>query len=194
MRICNKTRKTKETDINLNINIDGKGNYSISTGYNFLNHMLEQFSYHSGIDIDLSAKSLDCDSHHVVEDIAITLGSAIKEAIGDKKGIKRYAHIILPMDEALILSAIDISGRPFCRVNVDIEDEKVSDFETVLLAHFFNSLSQNIGMSLHIRKLDGFDTHHIIEASFKATARALKEALRIDPLKKDEIPSTKGLL
>ena len=194
MRVNKKERKTKETEITLNLNLDGKGTYKISTGLNFLNHMLEQFAYHSGFDVELSAKSLDSDSHHITEDIAITLGLGIKEALGDKKGIKRYSSIILPMDEALILSSIDISGRPYCKVDVDLADEKVSDFETVLLAHFFNSLAQNIGMSLHIKKLDGSDTHHIIEAAFKATARAIKNAVQIDSSKKDEIPSTKGLL
>jgi imidazoleglycerol-phosphate dehydratase len=194
MREISKTRETKETKISLTINLDGKGEYQISTGVNFFNHMLEQFAYHSGFDVALDVKSLDNDSHHLIEDVAITLGSAIKEALSDKKGINRYAKEILPMDEALIMSVIDISGRPFCKVDIDLKDEKTSDFETVLLAHFFNSLAQNIGMSLHIKLLEGYDTHHIIEAAFKATARALKDAVKINPEKINEIPSTKGIL
>jgi imidazoleglycerol-phosphate dehydratase len=194
MRKISKTRETKETKIGLTIKLDGKGEYQISTGVNFINHMLEQFAYHSGFDVALDVKSLDNDSHHLIEDVAITMGSAIKEALSDKKGINRYAKEILPMDEALIMSVIDISGRPFCKVDIDLKDEKTSDFETVLLAHFFNSLAQNIGMSLHIKLLEGYDTHHIIEAAFKATARALKDAVKINPEKINEIPSTKGIL
>ncbi len=194
MRKITKTRETKETKIALTVDLDGSRKYQISTGVNFFNHMLEQFAYHSGFDITLDVKSFDSDSHHLIEDVAITLGGAIKEALGDKKGINRYAKEILPMDEALVMSVIDISGRPFCKVDVDLRDEKTSDFETVLLAHFFNSLAQNVGMALHIKLLEGFDAHHIIEAAFKATARALKDAVKINPAEINEIPSTKGLL
>ncbi len=194
MRTGEKIRETKETKISAKINLDGLGNYNIKTPFAFFNHMLEQFSYHSSIDIELDAQSLDGDSHHLVEDVAIVLGSLVKTALADKKGIRRYGQFILPMDEALILSVIDISGRPFSKVDVDVNDEKTADFETVLLAHFFSSFAQNLGASLHIRKLDGVDTHHIIEASFKSSARALKQAIEIDPAKCEEIPSTKGLL
>lgn len=156
--------------------------------------MLEQFTYHGNFDLELNAKSLDGDSHHIIEDIAITLGKAFIESLEDKKGIKRYSNIILPMDEALILCAIDISGRPYSKVDINLEDEKTSDFETVLLPHFYNSFAQNALITLHIKKLDGFDTHHIIECSFKAFARALKAAIEIDPDKENDVPSTKGVL
>lgn len=194
MRVAEKTRETKETKITAKINLDGPGKYDIKTPFVFFNHMLEQFSYHSSVDITLNAESKDKDSHHLVEDVAIVLGELFKIALNDKKGIKRYGQFILPMDEALVLSVVDISGRPFCKVDVDVADEKTSDFETVLLAHFFSSFAQNLGASLHIKKLDGTDTHHIIEASFKSIGRALKQAIEIDPNKCEEIPSTKGLL
>ena len=191
MRISKQKRETKETKIELELNIDGKGKYEISTGVKFFDHMLEQLAQHSGFDLKIKATSLDSDPHHCIEDVAITLGTALKEAMGDKKGIVRYQCVILPMDEALILCSLDISGRAFCKVDVDVKDNKTSDFETILLPHFFNSLAQNAGLTLHIRKLDGTDTHHIIEATFKAAARVLKAALEI---KGDEVPSTKGIL
>ncbi|MBR2069083.1 MAG: imidazoleglycerol-phosphate dehydratase HisB [Candidatus Gastranaerophilales bacterium] len=190
-RQIEKTRTTKETDINLKINLDGFGKYSISTSCNFFNHMLEQLSAHSGLDIELSAKSLDNNFHHLIEDCAIVLGEALFEALGDKKGIKRYSHIILPMDEALILCALDISNRAYFMLDMELEDEKTDDFETVLFYHFFNTLSNKAGLCLHIKMLDGFDTHHIIEASFKAFAKCLKDSIQITG---DEIPSTKGVL
>lgn len=186
-----KTRTTKETDINLKINIDGAGEYEINTPCNFFNHMLEQLSAHSGIDIVLNAKALDNNFHHLIEDCAITLGDALKNALGDKRGINRYASIILPMDEALILCALDVSQRPYFKLDMQLKDEKTDDFETILLHHFFNSLAMNMGLCLHIKMLDGFDTHHIIEAIFKAFAKCLKKALEITS---DKIPSTKGLL
>lgn len=194
MQIVEKTRNTKETEISLKFNPKGCGKYNISTGFKFLNHMLEQFTYHGNFDLELNAKSLDGDSHHIIEDIAITLGKAFIESLEEKKGIKRYSNIILPMDEALILCAIDISGRPYSKVDINLEDEKTSDFETVLLPHFYNSFAQNALITLHIKKLDGFDTHHIIECSFKAFARALKAAIEIDPDKENDVPSTKGVL
>lgn len=194
MRISKQTRETKETKIELELNIDGNSKYEISTGIKFFDHMLEQFAHHGGFDLKIKANSLDSDPHHCVEDVGLTLGQAFKEALGDKRGIIRYSSMILPMDEALVLSAIDISGRPFCSVKMDLKDEKTSDFETVLLPHFFNSFAQNAGITLHIKKFDGTDTHHIIEASFKSTARALKKACFIDKNKINEIPSTKGIL
>ncbi len=190
-RVCEKTRTTKETDITLKINLDGSGQYKINTPSNFFNHMLEQLSAHSGIDIELDAKSLDSNHHHLIEDCAIVLGSAINEALGQKQGIKRYSSIILPMDEALILCALDISQRPFFNLDMNIKEEKTEDFETVLLHHFFNSLSYNAGLCLHIKMLEGYDCHHIIEASFKAFAKCLKEAIVVSG---DKIPSTKGIL
>ncbi len=156
--------------------------------------MLEQLSYHSKFDIELTAKSLDMDAHHIVEDVAIVLGAALKEALGDKRGITRYASVFLPMDDALCHCALDISGRAYCKCTFNLKDERTSDFETVLLPHFYNTFAQNAGLTLHIRQIDGYDTHHIIEASFKAFARALKAAAAIDENAKDVMPSTKGIL
>lgn len=190
-RQIEKTRTTKETDINLKINLDGKGEYSIYTPCRFFNHMLEQLSAHSNIDINLEAKALDNNFHHLIEDCAIVLGLAIKEALGDKKGIKRYSSIILPMDEALILCALDISQRPYFKMDFSIKEEKTDDFETVLFYHFFNSLAYNMGLCLHLKMLDGHDCHHIIEASFKAVAKCLADAIKIE---NNKIPSTKGVL
>lgn len=187
-------RKTKETDISLKFNLRGKGANSIKTPINFFTHMLEQLSYHGKFDIELDAKSLDNDFHHIVEDVAIVLGNAFKEALGDKKGITRYANVFLPMDDALCQCALDISGRAYCRCSFNIKDERTSDFETVLLVHFYNTFAQNAGITLHLRQIDGYDTHHIIEASFKAFARALRAACSIDAAASDEMPSTKGIL
>ena len=184
-------RETKETKIKMELNLRGQGNYEIETPFKFFNHMLEQLAYHAKFDLKINATSLDGDSHHLIEDCAITLGGLIKESLGDKKGIKRYSSVILPMDEALVLVALDISNRPYCKVDVDLKDEMTGDFETVLLAHFFNSLSQNAGFTLHIKMLDGYDTHHIIEAAFKGVGRAIKDAIQVID---DEIPSTKGIL
>ena len=194
MRQSVKVRKTAETEINVKINLDGKGEYKINTGIKFFDHMLEQFAHHSNFDLELTALSLDKDNHHIVEDVAITLGSAIVDALGDKKGIKRYGEKILPMDEALVLSVVDISGRVFSKVDAEIRDEKTSDFETVILPHFFSSFAQAALMTIHIKMLDGFDTHHIIEAIFKSFARALKEAVSFDENNSDRVPSTKGIL
>ena len=190
-RISTKTRKTNETEISLNINLDGNGKYNIKTPCRFFNHMLEQLSAHSGIDIDLDANALDNNFHHLIEDCAITLGQAILEALKDKKGIKRYSNIVLPMDEALILCALDISGRAYFKMNIELKDNITDDFETILFHHFFNSLANNSGICLHLKMFDGYDTHHIIEASFKAFARCLRESIKIEG---SEIPSTKGLL
>ena len=190
-RISSKTRTTKETSIELNINLDGNGLYKINTPCRFFNHMLEQLSAHSGIDIELNAQALDNNFHHLIEDCAITLGRALSEALGDKKGIERYSSIILPMDEALILCALDISQRPYFKLDMQLKDEKTDDFETVLLHHFFHSLAMNAGLCLHIKMLDGYDAHHIIEASFKAFAKCLKKSITISG---DKIPSTKGVL
>ena len=194
MRTSSKIRNTKETEIKLELNIDGTGQKSIDTGIKFFNHMLEQFAAHGGFDIELCAKSLDGDSHHIVEDVAITLGEAFKEALLDKKGIKRYGSFLLPMDEALILSALDLSNRAFCKIDIDLKEERTSDFETVLVAHFFSSLAQSMGATIHIKMLDGYDPHHIIEACFKSFARALRIACEKDEKFADKIPSTKGML
>lgn len=190
-RISEISRVTNETNIELKVNLDGTGKYEIKTPCRFFNHMLEQLSAHSNVDIFLEAKALDGNFHHLIEDCAISLGLALKDALKDKKGIKRYQDIILPMDDALILCALDISQRPYFKLTADLKDEKTDDFETVLFEHFFYSLSYNMGLCLHIKMLDGYDTHHIIEASFKAFARCLKEATKIVC---DKIPSTKGVL
>ena len=194
MRKSEKTRKTLETEVKVILNLDGEGKRAINTPIKFFTHMLEQFAAHGGFDLEINVESHDKDNHHVVEDVALTLGEAFKEALGDKKGINRYGSFILPMDEALSMAVVDLSGRAFSKVDVSIKDEKTSDFETVLLAHFFNSFAQASLSTIHIKMLDGTDTHHIIEAVFKSFARALKTACQIDEAKKDIIPSTKGLL
>lgn len=194
MRKAATTRKTNETEISIELNIDGSGQREINTGIKFFTHMLEQFAAHSLIDLKIEAKSLDGDPHHLVEDVAITLGMLLKEALGDKKGIKRYGSFLLPMDEALALSVIDLSNRAFCKLDAEFDQEKTSDFEVVLLAHFFYSLAQNLGATVHIKVLDGVDVHHIIEAIFKSFARALRIACEIDDKNVNNIPSTKGIL
>ena len=194
MRSSKKVRKTLETEVTVELNLDGTGKREISTPIKFFTHMLEQFAAHSGFDIKIDVKSHDKDNHHIVEDVALTLGEALKEALGDKKGINRYGSFTLPMDEALSLAVVDLSGRAFSKIDVDIKDEKTSDFETVILPHFFSSFAQSSLSTIHIKMLDGTDTHHIIEAIFKSFARALGVACAIDESKKDIIPSTKGLL
>ncbi len=194
MQTVETSRNTKETEIFIKFSPNGTGQNKIETPLKFFNHMLEQLSYHSKFDIELTAKSLDMDPHHIVEDVAIVLGSALRKALGDKRGITRYASVFLPMDDALCHCALDISGRAYCKCTFNLKDEKTSDFETVLLPHFYNTFAQNAGLTLHIRQIDGYDTHHIIEASFKAFARALKCASAIDEAAKDVLPSTKGIL
>lgn len=194
MRCSEKSRKTLETEVKIELNIDGSGKREINTPIKFFTHMLEQFAAHGGFDLKIDVQSHDKDNHHVIEDVALTLGEAFKEALADKKGIVRYGSFTLPMDEALALSVVDLSGRAFSKTDVEIKDEKTSDFETVLLPHFFNSFAQASLSTIHIKMLDGTDTHHIIEAVFKSFARALAIACSIDENKKDIIPSTKGLL
>lgn len=195
MREYSITRKTGETDISLSLNIDGCGVYEIDTGCGFLNHMLELFTRHGGFDISVTCDGdVDVDYHHTAEDIAIVLGTAMKNAVGDAKGINRYGSIILPMDEALVLCAVDYSGRAHLSYNVDIPTQKVGDFDTELVQEFFVAFCRSAGITLHLRTLDGTNSHHIIEAVFKATARALNIALSINEKFKDQIPSTKGTL
>ncbi len=194
MRQSEKTRKTLETEVKIELNLDGTGKHEITSPIKFFTHMLEQFSAHGSFDLKIDVQSHDKDNHHIVEDVALTLGDAFKEALGDKKGINRYGSFILPMDEALSLAVIDLSGRTFSKVDAEIKDEKTSDFETVLLPHFFNSFAQASLSTIHIKMFDGTDTHHIIEAVFKSFARALSIACAIDENKKDLIPSTKGIL
>lgn len=194
MRISVKERKTLETAVKIELNLDGSGKREISTPIKFFTHMLEQFAAHGGFDLKLNVQSHDKDNHHVIEDVALTLGEAFKEALGDKRGINRYGSFVLPMDEALSLAVVDLSGRAFSKVDIEIKEEKTSDFETVLLPHFFNSFAQSSLSTIHIKLLDGSDTHHIIEAVFKSFAKALKISCAIDENKKDIIPSTKGIL
>ncbi len=195
MRTAEITRKTNETDITLAINLDGSGKYSVDTGCGFLNHMLELFSKHSRIDLNITCKGdTEVDFHHTAEDIGIALGEALSTAAGNKAGIIRYGHIILPMDEALILTAIDFSGRSYLNFDVTIPSAKVGDFDTELVEEFFAAFTREAGMNLHIKKLDGKNSHHIIEGIFKAVARSLAMALEIDFKLNGEIPSTKGTL
>lgn len=192
MRMSKIARKTRETDVSVELNLDGNGSYEIETDFKFFKHMLEQFAYHSKFDLKIKALSLDGDEHHLVEDVALALGSALKEALNDKKGINRYGQSILPMDDALVLSVVDLSGRVFSKLTLDIKDEKVSDFSVAMLPHFFNSFAQNALMTVHIKQLDGTDVHHIAEAVFKSFARALSCAVALGT--NNEIPSTKGIL
>lgn len=194
MRTAAVERKTLETEININLNLDGTGVKKINTGVKFFDHMLEQLASHGYFDLEISANSLDKDTHHIVEDVAISLGEAFRKALGDKKGINRYGHVVIPMDESLSLVAIDISGRPFCGYTAEIGEELVSDLETALVKHFFVSFATTAMLTLHIRLINGDDPHHKIEAMFKAFARALNIACSINPERADSLPSTKGVL
>lgn len=195
MRRAEIKRTTNETDIYLELNIDGSGKSDIATGCGFLDHMLTLFARHGRFDLTVKCKGdTYVDYHHTTEDIAICLGKAFSDALGDKKGVVRYGHIILPMDESLILSAVDLSGRGGFYGELGIPTQKVGDFDTELCGEFFIALANNGGMTLHIRKITGANSHHIIEGAFKASARALKEAVSLDEKFLNEIPSTKGLL
>lgn len=194
MRRSTKERKTLETEVFVELNLDGTGVKNIDTGIRFFDHMLEQLAAHASYDLTLKVVSHDKDNHHVVEDVALTLGEAFKEAVGDKKGINRYGEKFIPMDESLALCVIDLSGRMFSKVDVEFKDEKTSDFETVLLPHFFASFAQASLSTIHIKLLYGSDTHHMIEAIFKSFARAISFATSINADKKDIVPSTKGVL
>ena len=195
MRKAETVRKTGETDITLSLDIDGKGKSEISSGVGFLDHMLTLFSRHGRFDLKLKCiGDTYVDDHHSTEDIAIALGSAFRKALGDKRGIKRYGDIILPMDEALVLASVDISGRSYIRFTSNFQTEKIGTFNVELLEDFFTSFAENAGITLHIRQLDGRNSHHIAEAMFKAVARALRKAVEIDERAKNEIPSTKGVL
>ena len=195
MRTSEISRKTAETDVYIKLNLDGKGECEISTGIGFLDHMLTLFAKHGKFDLVAKCDGdIEVDGHHTTEDIGIALGQAFKEALGDKRGIKRYGSTILPMDEALILTAVDISGRPYLRYRMKIPAPMVGDFDTELLREFVIAFAFNAGITLHIRRLDGVNSHHIIEGTFKSLARTLKKAVEIDEKAKDEIPSTKGVL
>lgn len=195
MRTAQINRTTAETDIRLSLNLDGKGISEIRTGCGFLDHMLTLFARHGRFDLTVFCSGdTDVDYHHTVEDIGICLGKAFSQALGDKKGIVRYGSMTLPMDEALILSAVDISGRGGCYYRLQIPAEKVGSFDTELDQEFWIAFAQNAGVTLHMQQLAGRNSHHILEGGFKSVARSLKAAVRIDPEFADEVPSTKGML
>jgi len=194
-RTANVKRKTKETDISVKLDLDGSGKTDISTGVGFFDHMLEQLAKHSLIDMTIKIKGdLHIDAHHTVEDTGLALGQALAEAVGDKTGIARYGHPYVPMDEALARAALDFSGRPYLVFNVDFTREFLGEMDTELFDEFFRAFSQKAGLTLHIDVLHGENNHHMIEATFKAVAKAMRMALEIDPRAADKVPSTKGSL
>ena len=195
MRTANISRNTAETKILVEINLDGTGQYDNKTGIGFLDHMLDQLSRHSLIDIKVHANGdLHIDDHHTVEDVGIALGKALSEAVGEKRGINRYGSSLLAMDDALVRCALDLSGRPFLVWNVNIPASKIGTFDTELVREFFTAFSSQGGLTLNLNALDGFNSHHIVEAVFKSVAQALRTAVETDPKKENEIPSTKGTL
>ena len=195
MRIAEISRTTAETDIFIRLNLDGRGTGNIDTACGFLDHMLTLFARHGRFDLTVHCTGdIHVDYHHTVEDIGICLGQAFAKALGTKKGIRRYADTTLPMDESLILSAVDISGRGGCYYDMEIPTEKVGDFDTELDQEFWIAFAQNAGITLHLRKIAGRNTHHILEGGFKSVARSMRTAVSIDPAFANEIPSTKGLL
>ena len=195
MRNATIHRKTNETEIEITLDLDGTGTYDVSTGIGFLDHMLEQLSRHSLIDLRLKAVGdLHIDQHHTTEDSGIALGTAIAQALGDRRGITRYGHAYAPMDETLTRCAIDISGRPYLVWRTEFSQPKLGELDTELIEHFFHSVAGAAGITLHVETLYGRNNHHIVESSFKAAARALRAAIELDPRKGDAIPSTKGTL
>lgn len=195
MRTAEINRKTNETDIKLSLNLDGTGKSEINTGCGFLDHMLTLFARHGGFDLAVSCKGdTYVDYHHTVEDIGIALGDAFKAALGDMRGITRYGSFILPMDEALIMTAVDISGRAHLSYDLTIPAQKVGDFDTELAEEFYLGFVRHAAVTLHIKQLSGTNSHHIIEGAFKSVARSLAAAVKIDETHRDEIPSTKGVL
>ena len=195
MRTANVNRTTGETEIRLGLNLDGTGRSDVQSGVGFLDHMLTLFAKHGQFDLVLQCRGdVEVDDHHTTEDIGIALGQAFREALGEKRGIVRYGHFLLPMDEALILSAVDLSGRSYLGFSVPMPTQKVGTFDTELVEEFFLGFTRNLGCNLHIRSLVGSNTHHIIEGVFKCVARALKDAVAVDPALGSEIPSTKGVL
>lgn len=195
MRTATITRKTAETSITVKINLDGTGSYDNQTGVGFFDHMLDQLARHSLIDMKIRAKGdYHIDDHHTVEDTGIALGQALAQAMGDKKGIRRYGECHLPMDDAQVRAALDLSARPFLVWNVTLPTAKIGDFDTELVREFFQAFATHGGITLHIDQLHGINSHHIAEAAFKAVARALRLALETDPRTSDTVPSTKGAL
>lgn len=195
MRQAQLERKTAETQITLSLNLDGSGTSSIQTGCGFLDHMLTLFAKHGRFDLSILCNGdIDVDFHHTVEDVGICLGQAFAQAIGNKRGIRRYGSMTLPMDEALILSAVDISGRCFLGYRMNVPTEKVGNLDTELIEEFWLAFTRNAAITLHLQQLAGTNSHHIIEGAFKSAARSLAQAVAIDPQYQDEIPSTKGVL
>lgn len=195
MRTSNITRTTAETDITLSLCLDGRGESQIDTGCGFLDHMLTLFAKHGGFDLAVTCKGdVQVDYHHTVEDVGIVLGAAFAEALGNKKGITRYGSIMLPMDEALIVAAVDLSGRSYLGFALDIPTPRVGDFDTELVEEFWLAFTRKAECNVHLRTLAGTNSHHVIEGAFKAAARALRQAVAIDAAHADELPSTKGVL
>ena len=195
MRSAKITRKTAETDITVEINLDGTGAFDNQTGVGFFDHMLDQLARHSLIDMKVRATGdLHIDDHHTVEDTGIALGQALSQALGDKRGIRRYGSCLLPMDDALLRAALDLSARPYLVWNVTMPTARIGDFDTELLREFFQAFSTHGGITLHVDALHGINSHHIAEAAFKAVAQCLRAAIETDPRKAEDIPSTKGTL
>jgi imidazoleglycerol-phosphate dehydratase len=195
MRKAKVERNTTETQISAAVDLDGNGRYDIATGIGFLDHMLEQLSRHSLIDITLKAKGdLHIDFHHTTEDTGIALGQAVAEALGDRKGVERFADVLIPMDETLTRVALDLSNRPYLVWRVEFTRDKLGEMDTELFKEWFHAFAQNAGLTLHVENLYGTNSHHIVESCFKGLARALRRAIEVDPRKAGEIPSTKGKL
>lgn len=195
MRTATINRSTAETRIDVTVNLDGTGQYRVATGIGFLDHMIEQLSRHSLIDLDVSiAGDLHIDGHHTTEDSALAIGEAVARALGDKRGIRRYGDALSPMDEVLTRVALDISGRPWLVWHTAFTVARLGDLDTELIEHWFHSFAQAAGITLHVETLYGHNNHHIVESAFKGLARALRQAVEIDPRKGDAIPSTKGVL
>lgn len=195
MRTAEITRNTAETRIAVSVNLDGTGAYDVATGIGFLDHMLEQLSRHSLIDLTVRVEGdLHIDQHHTTEDSALAIGEAVSRALGERRGIMRYGHAYAPMDEALTRAAIDISGRPYLVWKLDFTQAKLGEWDTELVEHWFHSFAQTAGLTLHVENLYGRNNHHLVESAYKALARALRQAIGIDPRKADAVPSTKGTL
>ncbi len=195
MRSATITRQTAETDISVTIALDGTGSYDNQTGVGFFDHMLDQLARHALIDMEVRCTGdLHIDDHHTVEDVGIALGQALAQALGDKRGIRRYGACLLPMDDALVRAALDLSGRPYLVWNMDLPTARIGTFDTELVREFFQAFSTHSGMTLHLDALHGINSHHMAEAAFKSVARALRDAIETDPRKADAIPSTKGML
>ena len=195
MRTATVDRNTAETKISVTLNLDGTGTYDNQTGVGFFDHMLDQLARHALIDLHIRAEGdLHIDDHHTVEDVGIALGKALTQAMGDKQGLRRYGSCLLPMDDTLVRAALDLSGRPYLVWKVDFTAAQIGSFDTELVREFFTAFAMNGGITLHVERLDGINSHHIAEAAFKAVARALRDALETDPRRADAVPSTKGTL